>query len=567
MQKNTVQKEPRAWWKEAVIYQIYPRSFMDANGDGIGDLAGITRRLPYLRELGVDVLWLSPIYASPNDDNGYDISDYRAIMRDFGTMADFDTLLTAAHRMGLKIVMDLVVNHTSDEHPWFIESRSAKENPYRDYYIWRPGKAGKAPNNWESCFSGPAWQYDAATGEYYLHLFSKKQPDLNWENPKVRDEVYDLMKFWCDKGIDGFRMDVISMISKDQRFPDGPVKPDGYGDFSPYCVSGPRVHEFLQEMNRRVLSHYDLLTVGEAAGVTIEEAKKYARSDGKELGMVFQFEHVGEGNGKGSIIGKWTTGKPEMPKVRAILNKWQRELAGCAWNSLYLDNHDQPRCVSMFGNDSPEWRVRSAKMLATCLHMQKGTPYIYQGEELGMTNTRFRSLADCRDLEEINAWHEYVDDQQRVTPETMLACFDNVARDNARTPMQWDASENAGFTTGTPWIAVNPNYREINAAAELSDPDSVFSYYQRLIALRHKYDIIVYGDFLPLLEDDPAVYAYERRLGNERLLVACNWTEHEAPCTLFADADAGNKLISNVVTKKDGVLLPYEARAVLYKGV
>lgn len=565
MQKNTVQKEPRAWWKEAVIYQIYPRSFMDANGDGIGDLAGITSRLPYLRELGVDVLWLSPIYASPNDDNGYDISDYRAIMEDFGTMADFDALLAAAHRMGLKIVMDLVVNHTSDEHPWFIESRRAKESPYRDYYIWRPGKAGKEPNNWESCFSGSAWQYDAATDEYYLHLFSKKQPDLNWENPKVRDEVYDLMKFWCDKGIDGFRMDVISMISKDQRFPDGPVKPDGYGDFFPYCVSGPRVHEFLQEMNRRVLSHYDLLTVGEAAGVTIEEAKKYARSDGKELGMVFQFEHVGEGNGKGSIIEKWTTGKPEMPKVRAILNKWQRELAGCAWNSLYLDNHDQPRCVSMFGNDSPEWRVRSAKMLATCLHMQKGTPYIYQGEELGMTNTRFRSLADCRDLEEINAWHEYVDDQQRVTPETMLACFDNVARDNARTPMQWDASENAGFTTGTPWLAVNPNYREINAAAEISDPDSVFSYYQRLIALRHKYDIIVYGDFLPLLEDDPAVYAYERRLGNERLLVACNWTEHEAPCTLFDAPMGGKELITNIGAHKKGALLPYEARVMLFE--
>ena len=565
MQENTAQNEPRAWWKEAVIYQIYPRSFMDANGDGIGDLAGITSRLPYLRELGVDVLWLSPVYASPNDDNGYDISDYRAIMRDFGTMADFDTLLTAAHRMGLKIVMDLVVNHTSDEHPWFIESRSAKENPYRDYYIWRPGKAGKEPNNWESCFSGSAWQYDAATGEYYLHLFSKKQPDLNWENPKVRDEVYDLMKFWCDKGIDGFRMDVISMISKDQRFPDGPVKPDGYGDFSPYCVSGPRVHEFLQEMNRRVLSHYDLLTVGEAAGVTIEEAKKYARSDGKELGMVFQFEHVGEGNGKGSIIGKWTTGKPEMPKVRAILNKWQRELAGCAWNSLYLDNHDQPRCVSMFGNDSPEWRVRSAKMLATCLHMQKGTPYIYQGEELGMTNTQFHSLADCRDLEEINAWHEYVDEQKRVSPETMLACFNNVARDNARTPMQWDASENAGFTTGTPWIAVNPNYKEINAAAEISDPDSVFSYYQRLIALRHKYDIIVYGDFLPLLEDDPAVYAYERRLGEARLLVACNWTEHEAPCTLFDAPMGGKELITNIGAHKKGALLPYEARVMLFE--
>ena len=565
MQENTAQKEPRAWWKEAVIYQIYPRSFMDANGDGIGDLAGITSRLPYLKDLGIDVIWLSPIYASPNDDNGYDIKDYRAIMEDFGTMADFDALLATAHRAGIKIVMDLVVNHTSDEHPWFIESRRSKENPYRDYYIWRPGKAGKEPNNWESCFSGSAWQYDAATDEYYLHLFSKKQPDLNWENPKVRGEVYDLMTFWCDKGIDGFRMDVISLISKDQRFPDGPVKPDGYGDFSPYCVSGPRVHEYLQEMNRRVLSHYDLLTVGEAAGVTIEEAKKYARSDGKELGMVFQFEHVGEGNGKGSIIEKWTTGKPEMPKVRAILNKWQRELADCAWNSLYLDNHDQPRCVSMFGNDNPRWRVRSAKMLATCLHMQKGTPYIYQGEELGMTNTQFHSLADCRDLEEINAWHEYVDEQKRVSPETMLACFNNVARDNARTPMQWDASENAGFTTGTPWIAVNPNYREINAAAETGDPDSVYAYYKKLIALRHTHEIIVYGTFEPLLEDDPAIYAYARRLGNERLLVACNWTEREAPCTLFDAPMGGKELITNIGAHKKGALLPYEARVMLFE--
>lgn len=557
-------REQRAWWKEAVIYQIYPRSFMDGNGDGIGDLAGITSRLPYLKDLDIDVIWLSPIYASPNDDNGYDIKDYRAIMEDFGTMADFDALLATAHRMGLKIVMDLVVNHTSDEHPWFIESRRSKENPYRDYYIWRPGKDGKEPNNWESCFSGPAWQYDAATGEYYLHLFSKKQPDLNWENPKVRDEVFDLMTFWCDKGIDGFRMDVISLISKDQRFPDGPVKPDGYGDPSPYCVSGPRVHEYLQEMNRRVLSHYDLLTVGEAAGVTIEEAKKYARSDGKELDMVFQFEHVGSGNGKGSVIGKWTTGKPQMPKVRAILNKWQRELAGCAWNSLYLDNHDQPRCVSMFGNDSPKWRVRSAKMLATCLHLQKGTPYIYQGEELGMTNTTFHSLADCRDLEEINAWHQYVDEQKRVSPETMLACFNNVARDNARTPMQWDVSENAGFTTGTPWLAVNPNYREINAAAETGDPDSVYAYYKKLIALRHTHEIIVYGTFEPLLEDDPAIYAYARHLDGQTLLVACNWTDHEVPCTLFSDRGEGEELISNVKTEKERTLAPYEARAVLY---
>jgi len=566
MQGQTEITEKRAWWKEAVIYQVYPRSFMDANGDGIGDLAGIESRLPYLAELGIDVIWLSPIYASPNDDNGYDISDYRAIMKEFGTMEDFDNLLAAAHHLGIKIVMDLVVNHTSDEHKWFIESRKSKDSPYRDYYIWRPGKDGRAPNNWESCFSGSAWQYDEGTGEYYLHLFSKKQPDLNWENPKVRDEVFDLMKFWCDKGIDGFRMDVISMISKDQRFPDGPLKADGYGDFFPYCVNGPRVHEFLQEMNRRVLSHYDLLTVGEAAGVTIDEAKKYARSDGKELGMVFQFEHVGEGadNGKGSIIGKWTTGKPQMPKVRAILNKWQTELEGCAWNSLYLDNHDQPRCVSMFGNDSPAWRVRSAKMLATCLHMQKGTPYIYQGEELGMTNTHFSSLEDCRDVEEINAWHEYVDEQHRVSPETMLACFDNVARDNARTPMQWDAGENAGFTHGTPWIPVNPNYREINAAAEIHDPDSVFSYYKKLIALRHQYDIIVYGRFVPLLEDDPAVYAYARRLGKQELITACNWIDQEVPCTLFDERDGGQELITNVDAHKKGVLLPYEARVMLY---
>ena len=556
------EKEQHAWWKEAVIYQIYPRSFMDANGDGIGDLAGITQRIPYLSKLGVDVVWLSPVYASPNDDNGYDISDYRAIMKDFGTMEDFDTLLSAAHKAGIKIVMDLVVNHTSDEHAWFIESRKSRTNPYRDYYIWRDGKDGNPPNNWESCFSGPAWQYDEATDQYYLHLFSKKQVDLNWENPKVRDEVYDLMTFWCDKGIDGFRMDVISMISKDQSFPDGPVKPDGYGDFSPYCISGPRVHEFLQEMNQRVLSKYDLLTVGEAAGVTIDEAKKYARSDGKELGMVFQFEHVDSENGKGSIVEKWTTGKPKLQNVRAILNKWQTELEGCAWNSLYWDNHDQPRCVSMFGNDAPEYRVRSAKMLATCLHMMKGTPYIYQGEELGMTNTHFKGLDDCRDVEEKNAWQQFVIDQKRVSPETMLACFDNMARDNARTPMQWDASKNAGFSTGTPWIAVNPNYKEINAASEISDPDSVFHYYQKLIELRHEHEIIVYGRFVPLLEDDPSIYAYARELDGKKLLVACNWTKDEDPCTLFDDTN-GTELISNYNEHKKGALQPYEARVML----
>ena len=554
--------EKHAWWKEAVIYQIYPRSFMDANGDGIGDLQGITQRLPYLARLGIDVIWLSPIYASPNDDNGYDISDYRAIMKDFGTMADFDALLAAAHAQGIKIVMDLVVNHTSDEHPWFIESRKSRTNPYRDYYIWRDGKDGQPPNNWESCFSGSAWQYDDATGQYYLHLFSKKQADLNWENPRVRDEVYNLMTFWCDKGIDGFRMDVISMISKDQRFPDGPIKPDGYGDFSPYCISGPRVHEFLQEMNARVLSHYDLLTVGEAAGVTIDEAKRYARSDGKELGMVFQFEHVEAGNGRGSLDEKWTLGKPQLQNVRAILNKWQTELAGKAWNSLYWDNHDQPRAVSTFGNDAPEWRELSAKMLATCLHLMQGTPYIYQGEELGMTNTHFRSLADCRDVEELNAWHQFVDEQKKLTPETMLACFDNMARDNARTPMQWDATANAGFTTGTPWLAVNPNYTTINAAAEVDDPNSVFNYYRQLIALRHTHALIVYGTFEPLLTNDAAVYAYARHYAGQTLYVACNWTQDTAPCPLL-DNKTGTELISNYKAHQKGYLQPYEARALL----
>lgn len=373
-----------------------------------------------------------------------------------------------------------------------------------------------------------------------------------------------MMTWWCEKGIDGFRMDVISMISKDQSFPDGPIKEDGYGDLSPHVCNGPRVHEFLQEMNQRVLSHYDLLTVGETAGVTIEEAKKYARADGKELGMVFQFEHVGPENGKGSIIDKWTTGKPQLPKLRAILNKWQQELEGKAWNSLYLDNHDQPRCVSMFGNDSQQWRVLSAKMLATCLHMQKGTPYIYQGEELGMTNMKFYSLADCRDLEEINAWHQYVDEQKKVSSETMLQCFDNMARDNARTPMQWTAGKNAGFTDGTPWLAVNPNYKEINAEAALKDPDSVFYYYQKLIGLRHTYPIIVYGTFEPLLEDDADVYAFARHYEGKTLLVACNWTENEVPCKLFADKD-GEELIANYKQHKENVLQPYEARVLLLK--
>lgn len=553
-------EEKKAWWKEAVIYQIYPRSFADSNGDGIGDLNGITAHLDYLETLGIDVIWLSPVYKSPNDDNGYDISDYRDIMEDFGTMEDFDRLLAEAHRHHIRIVMDLVVNHTSDEHAWFIESRSSRDNPHRDYYIWKEPKDGKEPNNWGAWFGGSAWELDEHTGMYYLHCFSRKQPDLNWENPKVRDEVFDMMNWWCEKGIDGFRMDVISMISKDPSFPDGPVEDGLYGSLTPYVCNGPHVHEYLQEMNRRVLSHYDLLTVGEAAGVTIEEAQKYANNEGTELGMVFQFEHVDLIRGP---IGKWSDQKPKLRDFRRVMNKWQYELEGKAWNSLFLDNHDQPRVVSRFANDSEQYRVVSAKMIATCLHMLKGTPYIYQGEELGMTNAYFDKLEDYRDIESINAFHQYVD-SGLVTAEDMMRYLKEISRDNARTPMQWDASPNAGFTTGTPWIRVNPNYKEINAAACTADPDSVFHYYQELIRLRHTLPIIVYGTFRGLLEDSETIYAYQRLLDGQVLTVACNFTDQEQACDLCEDP-AARELISNYKTHKAGALQPYEARVILQK--
>lgn len=553
-------EEKKAWWKEAVIYQIYPRSFADSNGDGIGDLNGITAHLDYLETLGIDVIWLSPVYKSPNDDNGYDISDYRDIMDDFGTMEDFDRLLAEAHRHHIRIVMDLVVNHTSDEHAWFIESRSSRDNPHRDYYIWKEPKDGKEPNNWGAWFGGSAWELDEHTGMYYLHCFSRKQPDLNWENPKVRDEVFDMMNWWCEKGIDGFRMDVISMISKDPSFPDGPVEDGLYGSLAPYVCNGPRVHEYLQEMNRRVLSHYDLLTVGEAAGVTIEEAQKYANNDGTELGMVFQFEHVDLIRGP---IGKWSDQKPQLTELRRVMNKWQYELEGKAWNSLFLDNHDQPRVVSRFANDSEQYRVVSAKMIATCLHMLKGTPYIYQGEELGMTNAYFDKLEDYRDIESINAFHQYVDNGL-VKAEDMMRYLKEISRDNARTPMQWDDSRNAGFTTGTPWIRVNPNYKEINAAACTADPDSVFHYYQELIRLRHTLPVIVYGKFEGLLEDSETIYAYRRLLDGQVLTVACNFTDQEQACDLCEDP-AARELISNYKTHKTGALQPYEARVILQK--
>ena len=553
----------KKWWKESVVYQIYPKSFKDSNGDGVGDIRGIIQKLDYLKELGVNVLWISPMLESPQDDNGYDISDYRRIYKEYGNMEDYEELLSEAHKRDIRILMDLVVNHTSDEHNWFIESRKSKDNPYRDYYIWKDPVNGKEPNNWGGAFGGSAWEYDPQTQMYYLHLFSKKQPDLNWENEKVRQEVYDMMTFWCEKGIDGFRMDVISMISKDQTFPDGEMNNSLYGDFGPYCVHGPRVHEFLQEMNREVLSRYDIMTVGETSGVTIEEAQKYAGEAGKELNMVFQFEHVDNGSGD---YGKWTTEKYDFKEFKRIMIKWQEELQGKAWNSLFLGNHDQPRSVSRFGNDNPAYRETSAKMLATCLHMMQGTPYVYQGEELGMTNIYFDKLEDYRDIESINFFTELTE-AGLMTPEYMMKCLMLRSRDNARTPMQWDDSEQAGFTDGESWIKVNPNYKEINAAQQLEDPNSIFHYYQKLIRLRKEKDIIVYGEFEPLYRDDEQIFAYIRRQEQEKLLTVCNFSDKNAEMEIPEEFKGAECLITNLdrtVFEGRIVLKPYEA-FVLYK--
>ena len=553
----------KKWWKESVVYQIYPKSFKDSNGDGVGDIRGIIQKLDYLKELGVNVLWISPMLESPQDDNGYDISDYRRIYKEYGTMEDYEELLSEAHKRDIRILMDLVVNHTSDEHNWFIESRKSKDNPYRDYYIWKDPVNGKEPNNWGGVFGGSAWEYDSQTQMYYLHLFSKKQPDLNWENEKVRQEVYDMMTFWCEKGIDGFRMDVISMISKDQTFPDGEMNNSLYGDFGPYCVHGPRIHEFLQEMNREVLSKYDIMTVGETSGVTIEEAQNYAGEARNELNMVFQFEHVENGSGD---YGKWTTEKYDFKEFKRIMIKWQEELQGKAWNSLFLGNHDQPRSVSRFGNDNPAYRETSAKMLATCLHMMQGTPYVYQGEELGMTNGYFDKLEDYRDIESINFFTELTD-AGFMTPEYMMKCLMLRSRDNARTPMQWDDSAQAGFTDGESWIKVNPNYKEINAAQQLEDPNSIFHYYQKLIRLRKEKDIIVYGEFEPIYRDDEQIFAYIRRQKQEKLLTVCNFSDKNAEMEISEEFKGAECLITNLdrtVFEGRIVLKPYEA-FVLYK--
>ena len=531
----------QAWWKESVVYQVYPRSFQDSNGDGIGDLAGVTSRLDYLRELGVDVIWLSPFYRSPGGDNGYDISDYQAIEPCFGTMEDFDRMLAEAHARGIRVVVDLVVNHTSEMHPWFIESRSSRDNPKRDFYIWRDGKNGGPPNNWGSMFSGSAWTLDETTGQYYLHTFGTFQPDLNWDNPAVREEVFKMMRWWCDKGVDGFRMDTISMISKTPEMPDGELRPGSdFGDFGPYVYNGPNVHKYLREMREKVLRHYDLLTVGECSGLTVQEACQYANDDGTELNMAFHFEQMDLAGGESF---KWNRNKIDLVELKALLTKWQKELDGKAWNSLYWCNHDQPRIVSRLGNDStPELREKSAKAIALTIHMMQGTPYVYEGEELAMTNAPFGGLEDFRDIESINAYNELVG-SGRMGSEEMLGFLRYKSRDNSRTPMQWDAGKNAGFSEGEPWIMVNPNYKEINAAEQLARPDSVFRFYQELIRLRHTHKLIVYGSYDLILPEDRQLFAYTRTLGDQRLLCVVNLSDEPAACEVPEEFAAAQKLI------------------------
>lgn len=553
----------KAWWKESVVYQIYPRSFNDSNGDGIGDLKGIMEKLDYLKELGVDVIWLSPVYQSPNDDNGYDISDYQSIMDEFGTMQDFEELLQEIHKRDMKLMMDLVVNHTSDEHEWFRLAKQSKDSPYRDYYYWKPGKNGAEPNNWESVFSGSAWEFDEDSNEYYLHIFSKKQPDLNWENPKVRSEVYDTMKFWLEKGIDGFRMDVINFISKVPSLPDAPsLEGKKYASGADFYMNGPKIHEYLQEMNQQVLSKYDLITVGEMPGINVEQAKLYTGEGRNELNMVFQFEHVDLDSGP---TGKWDLKELQLSDLKASFTKWQKGLEQVGWNSLYLNNHDQPRMVSRFGNDDEHW-LESAKMLATFLHFLQGTPYIYQGEELGMTNVRFPTINDYRDIETLNMYNEKISEDKENLSQIMNSIYAK-GRDNARTPMQWNSGPNAGFTSGTPWIKVNPNYQEINAEQQLVDDHSIFQYYKKLIQLRKQHEIVVYGTYDLILPEHSEIYAFTRTLGDEKLLIILNFSdgkpEFEWPQQL--EYEKKELLISNYSIDQEDEqeafkLLPYEAR-------
>lgn len=533
-------KTEKKWWKDTVVYQIYPRSFQDSNGDGIGDIRGIIQRLPYLEELGVGALWLSPVCRSPQDDNGYDISDYQDIDPMFGTLDDMEELIQKAKECGIRIIKDLVLNHTSDEHRWFREARKSKDNPYHDYYVWRDGKESKLPNDMESAFGGPAWEWVPELGQYYFHQFSVKQPDLNWENPKVRREIYDMILWWMDKGVGGFRLDVIDQIAKE---PDLKI-----------TNNGPRLHEFIRELSKETFQKGDLITVGEAWGADTERAKLYSNPDGSEFSMVFQFEHIGLDQQEGKT--KWDLSPLPFVKLKKTLAKWQTELAGQGWNSLFWNNHDLPRIVSRWGNDG-KYRVESAKMLASVLHGMQGTPYIYQGEELGMTNVHFDDISQYKDIETLHMYEERM--EEGYSEEEVMASIYAKGRDNARTPMQWDESRHAGFTKGTPWIAVNPNYREINAAREMADPDSVFRYYQKLIRLRKEYPVFADGVFSLLLEEDEQIFAYTRTDEESELLVWANFTDRPAQCTWPEEWKEAEVLLSNYDSSmKANELRPYE---------
>ncbi|ULT59446.1 alpha-glucosidase [Neobacillus drentensis] len=556
----------KKWWKESVVYQIYPLSFKDSNGDGIGDLQGIISKLDYLKDLGIDVIWICPIYQSPNHDNGYDISDYRAIMKQLGTMEDFDELLAQAHERGLKIIMDLVINHTSDEHPWFIESRSSLDNPKRDYYIWRKGKNGGPPNNWESYFSGSVWEYDETTDEYYLHLYTKNQPDLNWENENVIRDVEEMVRWWLDKGVDGFRMDAIAHIVKAENLPDAP-NPNNLPYVRAYSLFSnlEKVHTLLRDLNDKVLYQYDIMTVGETSGLGPEQALNYIGNERHELNMVFQFEHMLLDSATGGT-GKWELTPWNLLDLKNIMSKWQTVLHEKGWNANYLCNHDQPRSVSRFGNDG-KYRKESAKMLATFLLTLEGTPYIYQGEEIGMTNPQFQSIQDYRDIETLNYYQQAVESGTPI--DTMMEAIWKKSRDNSRTPMQWDDSHAAGFTTGTPWIMVNSNYQEVNVQEALKDENSIYHYYRKLIALRKNHEGLVYGEYKLLLPLDPNLYVYTRNFEEEEFLIILNFFDRTPEFTLPEELSSlsAELLLSNYKVEKEDLheitFRPYEAR--IYK--
>jgi trehalose-6-phosphate hydrolase len=550
-----------AWWKRSTVYQIYPKSFYDTTGSGTGDIQGIIQKLDYIKKLGADVIWLTPIYQSPQNDNGYDISDYYAIDPSYGTMEDFEQLLEETHKRGMKLIMDLVVNHTSTEHEWFKQARSSKDNPFREFYIWKDPKNGGLPNNWQSKFGGPAWQFDEKTGQYYLHLFDVTQADLNWENEALREKIFDMMRFWAEKGIDGFRLDVINLISKNQDFPD-----DDIGDGRRFYTDGPRIHEFLHEMNRNVFSKYDMLTVGEMSSTNLESCIKYTNPEREELSMTFQFHHLKVDYPNGE---KWTKAPFDFLELKKILSDWQVGMhIGGGWNALFWCNHDQPRVVSRFGDDG-EYHRESAKMLATTLFMMQGTPYIFQGEEIGMTNPNFTSIDQYRDVESLNAYK--ILQEEGKNEEEIISILQQKSRDNGRTPMQWTKERHAGFTKGTPWIGVADNYSEINVENALEDSNSIFYHYQKLIQLRKQYDIITYGDYKLLLDADPQIFAYTRNWENEKLLVISNFYGKDAVVNLqFEEEKEPEILLSNYEDsprKLDQLQLrPYESIVYYWKG-